>query len=42
MRRWFPVLALIALAACGERAGSTTGPTVSIGGGFSGMAVTGR
>lgn len=42
MRRWFPVLALIALTACGERAGPGSGPTLSVGGGFSGMAITGR
>jgi hypothetical protein len=42
MRRWFPVLALIALAACGDRAGSASGPTIFIGGGVSGMMATSR
>jgi hypothetical protein len=42
MRRWFPVLALIALAACGERAGSVSGPTLSVGGGIRGMMATTR
>jgi hypothetical protein len=42
MRRWFPVLALIALAACGERAGSVSGPTLSVGGGITGLVGTSR
>ena len=31
MRRWFVVLALLALAACAPREGATSGPTVSFG-----------
>jgi uncharacterized lipoprotein YmbA len=42
MRRWFAVLALALLAACAERGGAVSGPTLSIGGGVSGMMATSR
>jgi hypothetical protein len=46
MRRWVPVLALLALTACAEgprgAPAAASGPSLSIGGSVSGMMMHGR